>query len=107
MSTMGTSDTPTYHVCICTGNRCAPSAHGRALYESLGRLLGAQADPQHPRWVKRSTIHCMEVCSDGPILVVHPDRVWYRAVDEAVLARIVEKHLRQGQPVDTHIFMKL
>jgi len=49
----------------------------------------------------------MEVCSDGPILVVHPDRVWYRAVDEAVLARIVEKHLRQGQPVDTHIFMKL
>ncbi len=107
MSKDRTNDNATYRVAICTGDRCAPSEHGRALYDSLVRMLGEQATPAHPQWVQCRTIHCMGVCNDGPIVVVHPDGVWYRAVDEAVLAKIVEQHLRQGQPVATHMFMKL
>jgi (2Fe-2S) ferredoxin len=35
----------------------------------------------------------------GPILVVYPDGVWYHHLDEELLDRIVEEHLRQGRPV--------
>jgi cob(I)alamin adenosyltransferase len=43
----------------------------------------------------------------GPILVVYPDGIWYHAVDEALIDRIVEEHLAGGQPVASHVFHTL
>jgi cob(I)alamin adenosyltransferase len=47
------------------------------------------------------------VCSDGPIMVVYPEGIWYHHVDEAALERIYEEHILGGQPVEALIFHRL
>ena len=39
-----------------------------------------------------------------PLLVVYPEGIWYHHVDEALLERIVNEHLRGGCPVEEAIF---
>ncbi|HEX5741954.1 MAG TPA: hypothetical protein VFY17_10440 [Pilimelia sp.] len=38
-------------------------------------------------------------CNLGPLVVVHPDDVWYPTVDSGLAVRIVEEHLVDGRPV--------
>ncbi len=93
--------------CICGGPRCTHADRARALAAHLEALLGEQAHPDHPQHVACLVTPCLSVCIDGPVMVVHPDRVWYRLLDEEVLHRIVAEHLRGGVPVCSHTFDRL
>ena len=42
----------------------------------------------------------MDRCSEGPVLVVYPEGVWYTYVDEQDLDEIIEQHLKNGRVVD-------
>jgi (2Fe-2S) ferredoxin len=90
------------HVFICTGeysDSCDPDRTAMRLSARLGQKLGDLGDYLNPQRVKVSTAPCLGVCMRGPILVVYPDGVWYHHLDEELLDRIVEEHLRQGRPV--------
>jgi (2Fe-2S) ferredoxin len=95
------------HVLICTGHFCDPNGKAAALYNRLPALLGELGDYENPQRVKRGITACLGVCAGGPLLVVYPDGLWYHHVDEALLKRIVEEHLRQNQPVTEAIFHQL
>lgn len=95
------------HVFICTGEFCDPERRAEGLYKRLGLLLEDLGRYDNPRRVKRGQTPCLGVCVAGPILVVYPDGIWYHHVDEAVLARIVEEHLKKGTPVGEHVFHRL
>ena len=72
--------------------RCWPASWGElGLYDN-------------PLRVKRGITPCLGVCHSGPILVVYPDGIWYCQVDEALLDRIVEEHLRGGRPVEEAVY---
>ena len=92
------------HVFICTGQYCDPGRRAEALYQQLGQLLGDLSRYDNPQRVKRGMTSCLGVCVAGPIMVVYPEGVWYHHVDERLLARVVEEHLEQGNPVQEHIF---
>ena len=92
------------HVMFCTGEYCDPDSEASRLYRKLSSLLGDLADYTNPIRVKRGTTPCLGVCLGGPILVVYPDGIWYHGVDEALLIRIVEEHLKNNQPVEEAIF---
>lgn len=42
---------------------------------------------------------CLDRCSEGPVLVVYPDAIWYSFIDEQDIDEIIESHLMQGKPV--------
>jgi (2Fe-2S) ferredoxin len=95
------------HILICTGQYCDPEGRASQLYERLPQLLGDLADYRNPQRVKRGTTPCLGVCQAGTILVVYPDGTWYYHVDETLLIRIIEQHLRENKPVQEWVFHQL
>ncbi len=108
---MNDGNTPTMypftrHVLICTGSSCDPAGRGEQLLNKMGQMLGDLSDLHNPCRVMCTSVPCLGICEGGPILVVYPEGVWYRHVDEALLARIVEEHLKNDQPVEEAIFYR-
>src|SRR5262249_48867933 len=106
------SDAPTMrpftrHVVICTGSSCDPQARGQQLFTKMGDLLGNLRKLRNPCRVKRSTIPCLGICTSGPIIAVYPEGIWYHHVDDALLERIVEEHLKNDHPVEEAIFYRM
>lgn len=95
------------HVLICTGSYCDPEGQAARLYRRLAARLGELGRYDNPARVKRGLTPCLGVCVGGPIVVVYPDGVWYHSVDERVLDRIIDEHLRDGRPVEGYIFHRL
>jgi (2Fe-2S) ferredoxin len=92
------------HVFMCTGPRCT---EGGAQAEIMFRKLGEAIDARPELRVKRTRSNCFAICKDGPILVVYPDGVWYRRVDDALLKRIVTEHLEGGAEVTEHVMHRV
>ncbi len=95
------------HVIVCTGGFCSPGHRGRELYSLLAQLLQREDLLFGPRRVKRGETPCLGVCSDGPVMVVYPEGVWYARVTPQLLGRIVVEHLRDGRVVDEAVFHRL
>ena len=95
------------HILVCTGAFCSPDRRGRELYALLPSLLERAGLLFGAGRVKRGETPCLGVCSGGPIVVVYPEGVWYAGVTPALLARIVDEHLRAGRIVEEAVFFRL
>jgi (2Fe-2S) ferredoxin len=96
------------HVLVCTGDFCSPDRRrGRELYAKLAELLQREDLLFGPTRVKRGETPCLGVCSNGPIVVVYPEGIWYANVTPQLLERIVVEHLKNGEPVEEAIFHRL
>ncbi|MEQ6340824.1 MAG: (2Fe-2S) ferredoxin domain-containing protein [Gammaproteobacteria bacterium] len=93
-----------HHVFFCTNKREDGSAccqdfdaqamrdHAKARVKELG-LNGKGA-------VRINNAGCLDRCSEGPVIVVYPEEVWYTYVDKDDIDEIVEEHLHHGRVVE-------
>ena len=43
---------------------------------------------------------CLDRCSEGPVMVVYPDEVWYQYHSKEDIDEIIESHLQHDKPVE-------
>jgi len=84
------------HVLVCKGGDCKKRGSKdvqRALKDEL-RSGGMNRD------VRLDCVECLGLCKHGPNVVVYPSGTWYLGLIEADAPEIVEKHLKNGEPVE-------
>jgi (2Fe-2S) ferredoxin len=42
---------------------------------------------------------CLDRCTEGPVMVVYPEAVWYTYVDREDIDEIIREHLQHGRVV--------
>ena len=94
---------PKYHILVCTTTRPPGNPRGSCGEKGGRELLPAffQEMERHELFGKilitEST--CMGPCLIGPTVVVYPDGTWYKGVNAADVAEIMEQHIVKGEPV--------
>lgn len=86
---------PKYRAYLCFGPNCGPKGSGELLRVLEAELESAGLGEQ----VSVLPTGCQAHCESGPTMVVYPGPVYYQAIDRERLARIVQGHFIEGEPV--------
>jgi len=88
-----------HHIFLCRGPDCCSLEKGEALWQYLKKrlkelnLIGVNGS------VQRSKIDCLQICQNGPIVLIYPEGTWYHHVDEAKMERILQNHILKSEPL--------
>ena len=92
-----------HHVFFCTNERedgyCCQDHDARAMRDYAKRRIKELGLAGQGR-IRINLAGCMDRCSEGPVLVVYPEGVWYTYETRDDIDEIIERHLRQGEVVE-------
>jgi len=83
------------HVLVCAGTGCT-SSQSAVIYNSLIEQI---AELELTSEVKVVKTGCFGLCQKGPIIAIHPDKVFYCHVTPEDVEEIVFEHLYKGRVV--------
>lgn len=93
-----------YHVFFCLNERpegetCCHrfgAAQMQAYAKDRIRALGMAG----PGAIRINRAGCLGRCDEGPLLVIYPDNIWYRYIDQEDIDEIIDEHLVNGRVVE-------
>ncbi len=91
------------HVFCCTNQR--PATHRRGCCgsknsQSLGNYMCRRAMvTASQRSIRINLSGCLNMCEQGPAMVIYPEGVWYRYETEADIEEILDRHVVRGERV--------
>ncbi|MEG1701454.1 MAG: NADH-quinone oxidoreductase subunit NuoF [Erysipelotrichaceae bacterium] len=91
------------NILVCAGTGCT-SSNSLDIYEKLIQVL---KDKKLDKEVKVIKTGCFGLCQKGPIIAIHPDRIFYCKVKLSDVEEIIEEHIYKGRPVKRLIMSDL
>jgi (2Fe-2S) ferredoxin len=92
-----------HHLFVCENRRpegasrpCCAGRGGEAVKQAFkSELIRRGLNGE----VRANSAGCLDLCEQGPVVVVYPEGAWYVGVRPEDVAEIVEEHLVGGRPV--------
>lgn len=93
-----------HHVFFCLnvredGEQCCTQFGSAAMFDYMKKRI-KKMDLNGKSKVRINRAGCFDRCSEGPLMVVYPQAVWYTFVDEQDIDEIIESHLLNGKVVE-------
>jgi (2Fe-2S) ferredoxin len=93
-----------YHVFVCENRRDPSDPRGSCGAKGSAAIRDALKEELAKRGLKKivraNSAGCLDMCADGPTVVVYPEGIWYGHVRVEDVPEIVESHLVNGVPVE-------
>jgi (2Fe-2S) ferredoxin len=93
-----------YHVFFCTNQREDGSAccgdHNAQGMRDYAKQRIKELGLSGPGQCRINSAGCMDRCSEGPVIAVYPEGVWYTYVDQSDIDEIIQEHLVKGHIVE-------
>ena len=95
---------PDYHILVCNSYRVAGDAKGYCNKNGGAGFIQYISEECADRGldVTVSSTACLNVCSQGPILVIHPNNLWYGAITNEKIDDILDT-LEEGKAVEEYL----
>ncbi len=93
-----------HHIFFCLnkrddGEECCVGKGAEAAFDYMkSRIKMLGLNGKHKTRVNRAG--CFDRCTEGPLIVIYPQAVWYTFVDNEDIEEIIQCHLIQGKVVD-------
>ncbi|MEQ9553476.1 MAG: (2Fe-2S) ferredoxin domain-containing protein [Coleofasciculus sp. G3-WIS-01] len=97
MSAPHLSPTQTRQILVCQHRTCRQQG-------AVKVLAAFQASPVNGVTVRGSS--CLGECGNSPMVVVLPEQTWYCRVHPDEVPTVVQRHLKEGQPVKAMLYRK-
>lgn len=95
---------PKKHIFVCSSSRI--NGHQRGFCERkdsvrlIQNLMREVQEQDLSSEVIITNTGCLGICTQGPIVIVYPDAVWYGSVTPDDAAEIIESHILNDKVVD-------
>lgn len=96
---------PTYHILVCNSFRIAGDAQGICNKKGAANFLQYITEEAVDRGldVTVSATGCLNVCSEGPVIVVHPNNYWYGKVESETAIDEILDALEENRPCEKYL----
>jgi (2Fe-2S) ferredoxin len=91
---------PTHHILVCASFRLKGESKGMCFKKDSAALLPyieTELSDRGMEDVMVSSTGCMNLCDNGPLMVIYPEGSWYGSVTEAKVDTILDA-LQEGKP---------
>jgi (2Fe-2S) ferredoxin len=77
---------PNFHILVCNSYRISGSAQGACNKKNAPELIQYLTEGAADRSldVVVTSTGCLNVCAQGPVIVVHPQNIWYGGIESEV-----------------------
>ncbi len=97
---------PEHHIFVCSSFRVNGNAKGVCQKKDSTTLIQYLESEITDRGLDAlvSSTGCMNLCNNGPVMMVYPDNYWYGNVDEEAIDEILDA-LEDGKPAKDYLFV--
>ena len=86
-----------YHIFFCLNQRedgaqCCSDFGAESIFNYMKQKIKSMSLRGQGK-VRVNRGGCFDRCNEGPLLVIYPEAVWYRYVDESDIDEIINEHI--------------
>lgn len=96
---------PAHHILVCSSSRVAGEPNGACTRRAAAGLVQYLMEGVEERDIADTLVSntgCLQMCADGPVVIVYPEGWWYGKVDEDICDEILDA-LAEGRPATARL----